>query len=234
MRFTRKRAFSMIEILLIVFLLSVGMTALIVAMNFGTGFVQKTRQKIIAVNLAREGMEQVMNIRDTNRNIRAWQKEECRLKQDPFDTSEWNGNACQDDSRFASGYYILEEKMIDWQKYFALSGGDLWPVDLSDGITGAELAYSLCQSWHERQPCPWLEPSSSEGYFLRQIVWMWLYDKNTSTAGWDFLDCQNASGPDSTCSDGGAKEFRFCSRVYYIWDGYGTIELCGLITNFAK
>ena len=78
----------MIEILLIIFLLSVGMTALIVAVNFGTGFVQKTRQKIIAVNLAREGMEQVMQIRDSNRNIWAGQKESCRLKLDPFDTSE--------------------------------------------------------------------------------------------------------------------------------------------------
>ncbi|NOZ44179.1 MAG: hypothetical protein GXP45_03440 [bacterium] len=57
--------------MLVVFLLAVGMTALIVAMDFGLGFVQKTRQKIVAVNLAREGVEAIMNIRDSNRNLRA-------------------------------------------------------------------------------------------------------------------------------------------------------------------
>jgi Tfp pilus assembly protein PilV len=54
MGFTSRRGFTMIELLLIVFLLAVGMTSLILAMNYGMGFVQKTRQKIVAVNLARE------------------------------------------------------------------------------------------------------------------------------------------------------------------------------------
>ncbi len=146
---------------------------------------------------------------------------------DPFDMS-----SCDD--WFASGQYIITEQLHAWQRYFVLSGGDLWPIDVSDGLNTGELVYSLCQSGQTRQACPWSQPMSVEGHYLRQIVGLWLYQKNTSTSGGIFLDCHGPDDLSSTCSDGNAKEFRFCSRVYYIGDGYGMIELCGLITNFAQ
>lgn len=107
MNFTRKRGFTLVEMLIIVFLLSVGLSGIILAMTHGMSFVQKTRQKVIAVNLAREGIEQVYNIRDTNRNLWAGQKEACWLKVNPFDTSPGDGDACQDDPWFGQGNYIL-------------------------------------------------------------------------------------------------------------------------------
>jgi Tfp pilus assembly protein PilV len=61
----------MIEILIIVAVISVGIMTLLTALRSSNTYVQKTRQKIIAINLAREGMEQVYNIRDTN-----WQRRE--------------------------------------------------------------------------------------------------------------------------------------------------------------
>jgi hypothetical protein len=48
------------------------------------------------------------------------------------------------------------------------------------------------------------------------------------------MDCTSSVGPDIDCADGKAKEFRFCSRVYYAGDGYGMIELCGVMTNFSE
>jgi len=54
MAFTRKRGFSLVELLVVVFLLSIGILGLLTALNRGMKFVQKTRERVIAVNLARE------------------------------------------------------------------------------------------------------------------------------------------------------------------------------------
>lgn len=79
-----KKGFTIIEIIIVVLLISGGLLTVVDALKNSSIYLQKTRQKIIAINLAREGMEQVMNIRNTNRQKRAGQKEQTRLKTNPF------------------------------------------------------------------------------------------------------------------------------------------------------
>jgi Tfp pilus assembly protein PilV len=47
-------------------IISVGLLSVLVALTRGMTYVQKTRQKVVALALAKEGMEAVYHIRDTN------------------------------------------------------------------------------------------------------------------------------------------------------------------------
>jgi hypothetical protein len=88
-----------------VIIISVGLVAIIVTLNNGMSFIQKTRERTIAINLAREGIEAMYQIRDTNWHRRAGKKEACRLKTNPL-VDELN-IGCADDNRMSTGNYIL-------------------------------------------------------------------------------------------------------------------------------
>jgi type II secretory pathway pseudopilin PulG len=86
----KKTGFTIIEMLLMVVIIGVSLAAIIVTLNNGMTYIQKTREKTIAINLAREGIEAMYQIRDTNRYRRAGQKESCRLKTNPMIDAETN------------------------------------------------------------------------------------------------------------------------------------------------
>jgi Tfp pilus assembly protein PilV len=58
MRFSIKKkhksGFTIREILILIVVVSVGLLTVVVALNNGMKYVQKTRQRVIAINLARE------------------------------------------------------------------------------------------------------------------------------------------------------------------------------------
>gem|GEM_PF-4780938 len=104
---------------------------------------QQTQTKTLAINLTREAIEIIHNIRDTNRTKRSGNPESCRLKIDPLLDS--NDVGCQDDYRISSGRYIIQEKEAANQKYFALEKMEI-PGLLSqeDAITSIP-STQLCQ-----------------------------------------------------------------------------------------
>ena len=222
MRFSSKRWFTLWEILVIVIVISVGILSIISLLTYGINFIQKSRQKVIAINLAREWIEAVYQIRDTNRQRRAGMKEECWLKIDPLEDERtpW----CTDDTRMQSGFYILQPHTVSDQQYFLLTGFS------SLGLADNALQYSLCFSHWSRISCPGLTGVSSEGRYFREIQWYGLWAKDSSVTWWTYLPCTN--GEDTDCGTTSAKEFRFCSRVMYMWYGTGSVELCGVLTNF--
>ncbi len=224
----KNSGFTLREILIIVVVISVGLLSVLVVLTNGIKYVQKTRYKVIALNLAREWMESVYQMRDTNWTKRAWVKDSCWLKINPL-VDEWI-EKCIDDSRFVSGSYVLQRLTTGGQEYFALTGPFLTGVYLDDGIDSGDLHFSLCQQSGYWDACPWVDSVTSEGRYFRQIEWRWLYFKDSLTTWWTAAICTSwASYP---CADASAKEFRFCSRVVYVGDGTGEVSLCGLITNF--
>lgn len=229
MRFSTRRWFTIREILLIIVIISVGLLSVVVVLTNGMKYVQKTRQKVIALNLAREGMEAVYQIRDTNRTRWAWVKDQCRLKSDPL-TDEW-AERCNDDTRISSGAYVLQRLASWWQEYFALTGS--FPsFDLNNGVDSADYIYTLCQQSGYRDACMGQLPLASEGRYFRIIEWLWLYLKDIDVLWWSGILCTWSSWPDVNCGNGRAKEFRFCSKVVYVWDGTWEVKLCGVLTNF--
>ena len=213
-----------------VIIISISLVAIIITLNNGMTFIQKTRERTIAINLAREWVEAMYQIRDTNRHRRAWQKEECRLKIDPLNDDDGN---CSNDTWMGSGYYILTNAIASWQQYFILSGETTNWLDLSDGANTWDLQFSMCE-WTENlwAACPGIEPVSKEGKFFRQIQWIGLFFKDESTTWWEEVVCY--SGSTAGCGNMRAKEYRFCSQVAYIGKGKGHVELCSVLTNFQK
>lgn len=228
MRFSTRRWFTIREILVIIVVISVGLLSVVVVLTNGMKYVQKTRQKVVALNLAREWMEAVYQIRDTNRTRWAWVKDACRLKKDPL-TDEWLPR-CNDDARISTGSYVLQ-RLVTWgQEYFALT----WPVipfNLSDGIDTGDYLYTLCQQSGYRDACILTVPSTSEGKYFREIEGLGLYLKDVPTTWWDLIVC-TWSQSSLDCWNARAKEFRFCSKVAYIGDGTWEVKLCGVLTNF--
>lgn len=213
-------------------MLSVWVVSSIVFVNNWLNFTKITRQKVIAINFAREGIESVYQIRDTNRQKWQWKKDQCWLKANPLvdEGIEW----CENDLWMWSGNYVIIESWST-SKYFILSGvSDNW-FDLSKWMSWNNIDYRLCfSSWHW-SACPgldWAEWFSSEWIFLRQISWKWVFLKNTNTTGWDYVVC--ADWTTSQCGSDTAKEYRFCSRVWYMWWTQWEVEICSLMTNFLE
>ena len=202
--------------------------SVIVTLTNGVKYVQKTRQRVIAINLAREWMEAVYQMRDTNRTRWAWVKDACRLKIDPL-ADEWD-DRCVDDRRFTTGSYVLQRLSMSWQMYFALTGPFLPWIDLNNSVESNSW-FSLCQQSGYRYWCIWQTSTTSEGKYFREIQWLWLYLKaDQSLSWWKPIYC--SSWQSSPCAGNDAKEFRFCSKVAYIGEGVGEVKFCGVITNF--
>ena len=239
MKFSTKRWFTIREILVIIVVISVGLLSVVVVLTNGMRYVQKTRQKVIALNLAREWMEAVYQMRDTNRTRRAWVKDQCRLKINPLMHDQWT-ERCADDLRFASGSYALQRLMAWEQQYFALSGPLSNWIDLSDGLDTNDYNFALCQQSGYRDSCfigqtpaiqaMIMQNPTTEGKYFREIEWLWLYLKDVAVAWWSGIVCVWWASPD--CWNNRAKEFRFCSKVSYVGDGTGEVKVCGVMTNF--
>ena len=114
-----RRAFTLLEIIVAIAVISVALSTAVYVLNNSTQFLQTTEIKIKNMNIAREGMEAMFQIRDTNRLRRSSNLKECWLKIDPLVDSGAIG--CANDAWMSSGYYILEQTEQNQTKYFKLT-----------------------------------------------------------------------------------------------------------------
>ena len=225
-----KNGFTIWEVLIIIVVISVGLLSVLVVLTNWMTYVQKTRQKVIALNLAREWMEAIYQIRDTNRTRRAWVKDQCRLKRDPL-TDEWSSR-CIDDEWIRTGSYVLQRFITGWQEYFALTWRTFTWIDFSNGVDSGDYQFSLCQESGFWYSCMGTESVTSEWKYFREIEWLWLFLKDESQTWWVQITCSSGAGPDLNCWTTRAQEFRFCSKVAYVGNGTWEVKLCWVLTNF--
>lgn len=223
MHFTRK-AFTLIEIVVATAIISVWLTAILFVLTNSGQFVQDMKLKITALNIAREWVEAIMHIRDTNRHRRSGQKNWCRLKRDPFQDDD---NNCTNDDWITSGYTMIYKMTNNQGRYFVASGSEQTIIDPSDGIQENERRYTLCQSNEWWNACPYQTGSNT---FLRQIHIQKLINKDTQVQWWTTITCNN--GDD--CSTIQAMELQFCVYVFHTQKTEVASTLCSLITNFEK
>lgn len=86
----------MAELLIIVVVISTSLITILMGITKTTSYISEMRQKTIAMNLAKEGIESVYNIRNTNWRRRSASKDACWLKVVPM-VDEGNPG-CEDDS----------------------------------------------------------------------------------------------------------------------------------------
>lgn len=231
-----KSGFTLIEMMIVAVIISVWILWIVNVIDYWLKFVWNIRQEVIATNLAREWIEWVFNIRDTNWTRWSGRRDECWLLKDPL----WEDSGCQNKDRIQEWYYYLSWATAWNQKYNKLnkiSNESDDKLDLSDWLNwNNNQEYALCQSsrW-QRHPCPnanQQEQVTWEWRYFRMIEVKWLYNKED----WTSLDCEDWEDGDGSvdCWDSTPKELRFCSVVKYMWDHEWEVKLCSAITNFRN
>jgi Tfp pilus assembly protein PilV len=113
-----KKAFTLLEVIIALSLFEFVMVGVIVAVNKAYAYVQSTKIQVMAVNLAREGVEQMYTIRDTNWRKHSAEKDKYWLMTDPMLV-----NINDSTPVISSGVYVLHLKTTsNAQQYPSLSG----------------------------------------------------------------------------------------------------------------
>lgn len=238
MRTTRKKhmikksGFTLIEVLITVSLLAVWFAGIFAVMQNSTQLLLQTEQKALAINLTRQAIEWIQNIRDTNRIKRAGNKDACRLKVNPL--VDTNNDGCENDEWIQSWRYILSWQYIGNQKYFTLdpivpTTGDF---DTIEGAEANRALAQLCKDTFSWSPCNDIQESP---IIIRAVHISWLYAKDSTTPWGTALSCTDGTTTDGSILCGGpeAKELRFCATTRIIWEQNTHSTLCSSITNFA-
>lgn len=218
---TKLKAFTMLEILMITLIMGIWLVSIVVAISKAKVITNNTKQHIIATQLAREGVEMVYQIRNTNLLKHPNNKNNCRL--------EWT----RDSLCSTVGYNLMNS----WNYMLTINPiriSNAWwnGLNIFDWIDSSDKIYSLILTGSQRIPDPGSQENSTKyGKFFRIIKAKWIYLKNTNSTWWDLIDCQN-SNDNPSCNDNTAKEFRFCSRVEYIGTETWSVEICSVLTNF--
>lgn len=211
----RIRAFTMIEILIITIVISIWLLSIVFAVSKAKMMTNGISQDIIANQLAKEWVEMVYQMRNTNLLQNNTQKELCRLNIDPYTSCDWN------QERMSTWSYILTSwNILSWVNL---------KLDLSWWVQW-NVMFAICLNEWKRYPCPEEDNQTKHWKFFRTIEWKGLFDKSNSTTWWIELNCTNWN--QEWCSGNIAKEYRFCSRVEYIWTNLKKAEICSIITNF--
>lgn len=213
-----KKAFTMVEILMITIVIWIGLLSIVVAISKAKVFTNQTKQSVIATQLAQEWIEMVYQIRNTNLLKHSNYKNYCRLNINP-------NQACNSSvfpNRITEKNYILSWQILSWTSA---------ELDIWNWVNSWSSVFWLCLTWWQRSACPWSDNQTRYWKFFRTIEWKWLYLKNSNNTWWDLISCINWNSS-NTCKNNNAKEFRFCSKVEYIWTKTWNVEICGVLTNF--
>ncbi len=223
----------MIEIILILVIIATALITIIQWISKTTQYISEMRQRTIALNLGKEGVESMYNIRNTNWKRRSANRDQCWLKMNPM-TDEGN-DGCENDTWISKWAFILTYN-TNW--FFFLSGLQ---------------AYNTLRRPEQNIPVPYNSFNHSRSDFLYHTGWNFFTTKPTGrTSNWtigDFyrsirvdglfsksdnraLDCPK--GNQTNCWDNSAKELRFCSSVFYNKPHQWYVEICAIMTNFIE
>jgi len=234
----RKNWFTLVEVLLVCSIFAIMVVWIILAVNRSYTFMSNTKLQIQATNLAREWVEMMFNIRDTN-----WRK--CSWKKDAFwlylgtgsDESKCDISSQQQFTKWI--YAINEWKNLSWDTYvYAGKLSELddfydndwfwgnsyetlrWKAKISFSGTYYYASWSQIKTWEINQLLEWVD-------FYRIVRVYGIYCKSVDNKS-------NQEANNAFCKeDSDPKELRFCVKVFYrnLSVPHST-ELCSIMTNF--
>lgn len=251
----RIKWFTLVEVLLVCSVFAIMVVWIILAVNRSYVFMNNIRLQVRATNFAREWVEMVFNIRDTNRRRKSWEKDKYRISNGYSWHINNSNKKALDGGILMEWIYVLKEKTTgSWDTYFYASWLIFW-----DNPTNRLKIDNFYNDWND-----WFWSSTGTGESYRnaaKLTFSWTYyypDPEfagyTKTGSiqdllWSETDfyrilrvygvyCKNANSSNntSTCDkDSDPKELRFCVKVFYrnLWDPHST-ELCSIMTNFEE
>lgn len=214
------KAFTMLEILMITIIVWVWLLSIVVAISKAKTVTNQIKQEVIAAQLAKEWLEMVYQTRNSNLLKHPNYKNYCRLNVNPNQNCDDSNNP----NRLTVSSYIISDRLLSWINE---------TLNIWDGISTWDQRFGLILTWWK-----WLQNWNTEskqtkyGKFFRTIEWKWLFLKNSTNTWWNLINCSSWSS--AICHSWDAKEFRFCSRVEYVWQNTGSVEICGVLTNFFE
>lgn len=240
-----KKGFTLIELAVWTLLIGIWLTSIVNVLQYATRVTNSSKSEVVAINLAREGIETIFNIRDSNWKMFASKKDECRLSRLP----DYTNATCEDLSWLHNQawwqYYYLKSPFknivyFTWENILMPASGALTVTEAKWNDTNIFSWYRMCffstsgsDSWYwdACNSAPNWVFETKYGRYYRSIEIKWLYRKD-AIAWWSTLNCTKWS--DALCGTSEAKELRFCSRVDYYFGIARRVELCSAITNFEE
>ena len=242
----KKMWFTLAEVVIACSIFAIVVVWIILAINRSFIFMNNTKLSVRAANLAREWVEMMYNIRDTNWRIHSGERDKYWLNL--WDRTLWNeGNS------FIKWFYVLKEWNQNGNSYFyadSLSIQDsnindfysdewFWKDQIAEYVSArdkARLEFDWHYSYYELNEETW-EQEEKEWDVQDALVWEWLefyrivrvfgvYKKNVDGTSTECLgDCFTNWTP---------AEMRFCVKVFYRWNWKHSSEICGMMTNFME
>lgn len=155
-----KKAFSIIEIIIGIFIFSLWITSIYMLISSTLNMDIYNRDQIIAWNLAREGIELVRNIRDSNYNTyHKW--DQLNPRADYNDPNNF----------FKTGsYYKIENNFSDTANFpIKVEDISVWFWEGSDKINTSMQIYNICLDTKNRYTYDCLSPWNLKTPFYRYI-----------------------------------------------------------------
>ncbi len=240
-----KKGFTLIELAVWTLLIGVWLTSIINVLQYATRLTDSSKSEVVAINLAREGIETVFNIRDSNWKMFSSKKDQCRLSAQP----DYTNPTCEDITRLHNQvgwqYYYLKSPFknvayFTWENILIPTSGALLVTESKGNDTWISSGYRMCFFQSSGSDSGYRDACNSAangafdtryGRYRRSIEIKWLYLKSW-IPGWTPINCTKWS--DAWCWTSAAKELRFCSRVDYYFGIARRVELCSAITNFEE
>lgn len=227
----RKKAFTLAEVVIVCTIFAIMVVWIIIWINRAFLFMNNTRVMVRATNFAREWVEMVYNLRDTNRRKHSGEKDKHWM-----DTGTWS-------------------RLLTWWIY-VIKEWTTWTNDsyvYAEFLTGNSNFYELEQFFGEGN-------QSYRDRSKISFSWNYSYYSGGTIATWNLEDLlwwlgiefyrvlrvygvykKNVTGSDEAITDANdltnsdPKELRFCVKVFYEFNWWQhASELCSIMTNFME
>lgn len=242
----------MIEIVLILTIISTALITIISGVSRTTRYISEMRQRVVALNLAKEWIEAIYNIRDTNWRKWSAHKDACWLKLNPI--VDEGGDGCENDAWMSRWHWVLVttdglryylDRQIPYRDQEWWTYGVWYPEIYSQmernhqdkdsdvrymlhNINGNRISEQEFNNLSEEEK---LLENPSGGNFYRVIRIQGLYPKSENAESTSLYWCNKW---DVTCGNSDPKELRFCSTVIYTHPYQGMVNVCSIMTNFLE
>lgn len=235
----RKKWFTLVEVLFVCSVFAIMVVWIILAINRSYTFMNNTRLQVRATNFAREWVEMMFNIRDTNRRKHAWKKDMYWLC---LDCSQPNVTVNSTSQIFMPWIYKLSEKLENGSDYSIIASvitpstninefysDDWFWNDNSREEFKIPFTWTYTYlSWWNNVTWDMADLLWSETEFYRVVRVYGIYKKNSSSAD------ESIWGTITNYTNNTPKEMRFCVKVFYRTNAPHSTELCSIMTNFEE
>ena len=228
-RLKSKKAFTLAETLIVCTIFAVMVLWIILWINRAFAFMNTTRVVVRATNFAREWVEMVYNIRDTNRRKYSGEKDKHRM------------DAFTGDAKLEAWIYVIKEWTTGGNNSYiyaeSLTGNSdyFYSVEwfFSDGNQSLRNKSKIVFTWSYS----YYSGGSIATWNLEDLLWWtWIkFYRILRVFGVYKKDMTNPQGGTTNYTNADPKELRFCVKVFYTYNGWNhASELCSIMTNFME